>query len=457
MSAGEGTSETPVGVVRGNPRVLALVAANTFSQFGSAVAMLAFSYVSYVITDSLTATVANMAVSALPALILIRPAARLTLRFDLRWLCALLSLAKMVLFLGVGVIIASGYISFWLLFFTSLINGIIGAFTFPPWNNFLRQIAPPGRVANLDSIIMSASAFAGIVGVLCGGLMLNAWGVASLFYINALSYLLYAAPFLLFPAVRAVSTGGGRASLREAARVIRDEEALRRFVILALSVQLVAWPLLNLLPDIATDIGSNPLYFSLLLSAIYAGMALVAPILALREKKHSHWQIAMIALIILMLATITAGTSPVIDENSRLILLMVVFVPLGIALNMTSVLSSAAVQSGAPDEHEASVLAVYSAAITVITPVGALIVAGIADLTDVWVAVVVEGLGIGVLLVFLATPTMRRHFDHALQGRHHVIHRHARHHAVARTLPGEMEPVRHGHSDPVASGGPQGA
>jgi MFS family permease len=165
----------------------------------------------------------------------------------------------------------------------------------------------------------------------------------------------------------------------------------------------------------------------------------------------------MIALVILMLATITAGVSPVINEGGRLILLMVVFVPLGMALNMTSVLSSAAVQSSAPDEHEASVLAVYSAAITVITPVGALIVAGIADLTDVWVAVVVEGLGIGVLLVFLGTPTMRRHFDHALHNRHYVIHRHARHHAVARTLPGEMEPVRHDHTDPVASGGPPGA
>lgn len=457
MSADEGTSETPPGVLRGNPRVLVLVAANTFSCFGSAVAMLAFSYVSYVLTGSLAATVAIMAVSALPALVLIQPAARLTMRYDLRLLCAVLALAKMALFLGVGLIFSTGYITFWLLFFTSLINGIIGAFTFPPWNNFLREIAPAGRVADLDSVLMSASAIAGIAGVLCGGLMLNGWGLASLFYVNALSYALYAIPFLLFPPVRAVLADRKRASIREAARVIRDEEALRRFVILALVVQLVAWPLLNLLPDIATTIGPNPLYFSLLLSAVYAGMSLVAPILALREKHYSHWQIAMVALTILMLATIVVGLAPVIDENSRLMLLMVLFVPLGMALNMTSVLTSAAVQSGAPDEHEANVLAVYSAAITVITPVGALIVAGIADLSDVWVAVVVEGLGIGVLLAFLATPAMRRHFDHSLKDREHVILRHARHHAVARTLPGEMEPVRHADSDPVASGGPPGA
>jgi len=217
---------------------------------------------------------------------------------------------------------------------------------------------------------------------------------------------------------------------------------LRRFVIVALVVQLVAWPLLNLLPQISTTIGPNAVIFSLLLSSIYAGMALVAPILALREKRRSPWQIAMVALIILMTATIIVGISPLIDDNSRLILLMVALIPLGMALNMTTVLSSAAVQSGAPDEHEANVLAVYSAGITVITPVG---------------AVVVEALGIGVLLAFLATPRMRRHFDQALGDKHHVIQRHARHGAVRRNLPGDLEPVQGSDGDPVISGGPQGA
>ena len=162
----------------------------------------------------------------------------------------------------------------------------------------------------------------------------------------------------------------------------------------------------------------------------------------------------MVALIILMTATIIVGVSPLIDDNSRLILLMVAFIPLGMALNMTTVLSSAAVQSGAPDEHEASVLAVYSAGITVITPVGALIVAAIADATNVWAAVVVEALGIGVLLAFLATPRMRRHLDHTLSGQHHVIHRHALHGAVGRNLPGDLEPVRGRDGDSAISGDP---
>ncbi len=439
----------PSGIIRGHPRILTLVAANTFSQFGSAVSMLAFSYFSYVITGSLIASVVVMAASALPALVLIKPAARLTMRFDLRGLCAALAVAKMALFLLAGIIVGLGYVSFWLLLAISLVNGIIGAFTFPPWNNFLRKTAPAGRIADLNAVLLSASAIAGIAGVLAGGLMLDAWGVASLFYVNAISYAVYAVPFALFPPVRAVKSGTARTSMREAARVIRDDDVLSRFVMVALVVQLVAWPLLNLLPQISTILGSNAVIYSLLLSSIYAGMALVAPILSLREKRRSPWQIAMGALLILMIATLIVGVSPLIDDgSSRLILLMVAFIPLGMALNMTTVLVSAAVQSGAPDEYEASVLAVYSAGITAITPVGALIVAGIAEATNVWAAVVMEALGIGVLLAFLSTPRMRRRFNEVLRDKHHAIRRHALHGAVARNLPGDLEPVLGSDRDP---------
>ncbi|MFM8240066.1 MAG: MFS transporter, partial [Actinomycetota bacterium] len=364
---------------------------------------------------------------------------------------------KAALFILVGVLLDLGYLSFWLLFVTSLLNGILGAFIFPAWNDFVREIAPGGRVAALDSALMSFSAIAGIFGVIVGGLMLDAWGPGSLFLLNGFSYVVYAIPLALFPAVRAAPVGTGRGSMGEALRVVHDTEALRSFVIIAVMVQLVAWPLLNLLPQISTDIGENAIIFSLLLSSLYAGMALVAPILTIREKQYSHWHIAIVALIILMIATTLVALAPLVSEGVRLVVLMIVLVPLGMALNMTSVLTSAAVQTGAPREHVPGVLALYSALITVIAPVGALVITGIADASSVWIAVLVEALGIGALLLYLSSPRVRAHLVTALSDRHHVVRHHARHGSVARTLPGDVTPVgRHG-PDPVASGGPPGA
>lgn len=457
MSADFASGEAPKGVLRGAPRLQVLVAVYTFSNFGSAVAMLAFTYVSYVITGSLMAAVIIAAVSALPALVLVRPATSLTLSYDLRWVCGWLAMLKAALFVVVGVLLDLGYLSFWLLFFTSLANGILGAFIFPAWNDFVREIAPGGRVAALDSALMSFSAIAGIFGVIVGGLMLDAWGPGSLFLLNGFSYVLYAIPFALFPAVRAAPVGTGRGSLGESLQIVRDTEALRSFVIIAVMVQLVAWPLLNLLPEISTNIGSNAIIFSLLLSSLYAGMALVAPILSIREKRYSHWHIAIVALIILMIATGLVALSPMVGEGARLVVLMVVLVPLGMALNMTSVLTSAAVQTGAPREHVPGVLALYSALVTVVAPVGALVITGIADASNVWVAVLVEALGIGVLLLYLASPRVRGHFVTALAGRHHVVHHHARHGSVPRTLPGDVTPVGRHRADPVALDGPPGA
>lgn len=457
MGADDGTSEGPSGVLRGQPRVQILVAVYTFSSFGSAVAMLAFTYVSYIITGSLMAAVVIAAVSALPALVLMRPATRLTLRHDLRWACGWLLMLKAALFIIVGVVLDLGYLNFWVLFFTSLLNGILGAFIFPVWNDFVREIAPGGHVAALDSALMSFSAIAGIFGVIAGGLMLDAWGAGSLFILNGVSYVVYALPLALFPAVRAAPTGDTRTSLRDAGRVVIDSQALRSFVIVAVIVQLVAWPLLNLLPQIATGIGTSAVIFSLLLSSVYAGMSLVAPILSIREKQYSHWHIAIVALIILMIAIALVALAPLISEGIRLVVLMIVLVPVGMALNMTSVLTSAAVQSGAPREQEAGVLALYSAVITVITPVGALLITGVADAWNVWIAVLIEALGIGVLLVYLSSPRVRAHLVSALDTHRELLKRHARHGAVARTLPGEMEPVRRAGRDPVASGGPPGA
>ena len=457
MSADPGASEGPTGVLRGHPRVAALVAAYTVSNFGSAVAMLAFTYVSYVITGSLVATVVVMAASALPAVILMRRATRLAQRFDLRWSLGLLTLGKAALFFIVGILIYLGYLSFWLRLVTSLVNGILGALIFPGWNDFLRIVAPGGRVADLDSVLMSYSAIAGIVGVIVGGLMLDAWGPGSLFIVNALSYVLYVVPLALFQPMRPTQDSDAHVSMREGASLIRDTQALRRFVVIALVVQLLAWPILNLLPNVAVGIGSSAVIFSLLLSSIYAGMALVAPILHFREKRYSQWHIAIVALIILTIATALVSVGPFLSSSLRLLVLMVVLVPLGMALNMTSVLTAAAVQSGAPDNQESEVLAVYSAAVTVIAPIGALAISAIADTWNVWLAVLVEAFGIGVLLIYFLTPKVRATVTGLSANRGHLVNAQVIHGAITRTLHGDVGPIRGLGSDHVASGGPPGA
>ncbi|MBM3685989.1 MAG: MFS transporter [Actinobacteria bacterium] len=446
MTADKGSSASSSmpghpGSMRGHPRVVALVAANTVSSFGSAVSVLAFTYVSFVITGSLLAAVVIMAAQALPAPLLVKPAKALDLRFDARLVVAGASAARLILFASVAAIVMAGDVSFALLFVTALCSGVIGALNFPSWSRFLRAIAPGGDLMHLSSTLSSLSAVAGIAGVICGGFLLDWWGAAGLFIVNAASYAFPLVAVLLFPAIAPPSEVGDRVRAADAIRLVRETDLLRRFVIIALCLQIVVFPIFKLLPKIATDISTSAVTFSLLLASLYAGMALVAPMLTWREKHFSHWQIAYIAMIIVMVTLALVAIVHQTMQDLRLVLLMVVLVPLGLALNMANTVVDAAVASAATGAKEAEVLAVHSAFVTVAAPIGALIVTGLADAAGIVAAVLVEAGAIALLLTYLGRSRVRADLRALLAERAEIVHLHAAHGPGSHGLPGEFPPI----------------
>lgn len=445
--------------LRGHPRVRALVAANTVSALGSAVSTLAFTYVSYVITGSLLAAVVIMAAQALPASLLIKPAKVLALRCDPRLVVATAAAAKIALFGSVAAVVLAGDVSFALLLATALASGIVGALSFPSWSRFLHFIAPGGNIIRLSSTLSSLSAAAGIAGVIIGGLLLDWWGAAGLFIVNAVSYAFPLVAVLVFPPIAPPNDSGSAVRASDAIRLVRDTEMLRRFVMIALCLQIAVFPIFKLLPKIATDISTSAVTFSLLLASLYAGMALVEPVLTWRERRFSHWQIAYIAMTIVMttLALVALVHSTVADL--RLVLLMVVLVPLGLALNMANTVVNAAVASAASGAKQAEVLAVHAAFVTVAAPVGAIIITGIADAGGIVPALLVETGAIALLLGYLGRSRVRGDVSALLAERPELVHLHAAHGPGGHGLPGEFDPVHvTGASTPSRSiQGPTGA
>ena len=437
-----GASAVPSESLRAHPRLLVLIAAEGVSAFGAAVAMIAFSFVSYQVTGSLVAAVITMAAQALPAPLLMRPAKALALRFDLRWVLVTSHLAKAVLFLAVALFVSRGAISFTLLLVVALISGTIGALSFPSSSELRHQVAPPGKLVRLNSTTSSLCALASIAGVLVGGALFDSLGASSLFVVDGLTQLFPLVAVLLFGPLRVPASNAQGAGITGAFQLVRQTATLRRFVIIAVILQLIAWPILKLLPRVSSEISASATTFSLLLACVYAGMALVAPVLAWRERRFSHWTIALVALCILTLALSLFSLAPVAQEEVRLIALMIVLVPLGLSLSMATTLASAAVQLASPGALEAEVLAVHSAIITVLAPVGAIVITSIAGAWSVWAAVAVEAIGIVALLAYVGRPTIRHEFDVLLHGKGQVLHGYAVHAVPAHALPGSVETIR---------------
>jgi MFS family permease len=381
-----------------------LVAGSSISSLGSGVASLAFSYISYKISGSLAIAVIVLALQSLPSAFLIKPAAYLASRYDLRRVVAGAEIAKFVIYAVVGALVLMGYLSLGLLMVTALVSGSVSALNYPAWNKLLVRVAPQGQLDRLDASLSSWGAVAGILGVLIGGQMLDGLGAASLFFVNAISYLFPLVAVLRQPAMppEPMPPGTKAESFVSDARLLFSVATLRRVVILAILLELVAWPILKLLPRVADDVDPTSQTFSLLLGAFYLGNSGVSIFLA-RGKKHYGYQAIMLAsLVVLAIALVAMWMSGLLPGGlGHVIVLMLIIAPIGLALSLVVTVISASIQLGAPDSKEIRVLAVYSAAVTLVAPIGGLAITGLVGVLDIWAVVAVEAVGVLALVAYV--------------------------------------------------------
>ncbi len=381
-----------------------LVAGSSVSSLGSGVASLAFSYISYKISGSLAVAVLVLAFQALPSALLIKPAAVIARRFALRWVVAASDAAKVLLYLVVGVLVTMGYLSLGLLFVTALISGAISAISYPAWNKLLVEVAPPGGLDRLDASLSSWGALAGIVGVVAGGQMLDHLGAGSLFFANAVCHVFPLLAALRQPTRPPAAPGAAppAGTLLQDARLLVTVATLRRVVVLAVLLELVAWPLLKLLPRMADEVDPSPQTFSLLLGAFYLGNAGVSIFLARGKKNYGYQAILFASLVVLGLSMLVMWVTGLLPGGVlHLIVLMAVLAPVGLALSLVTTVISASIQLGAPDGKEVRILAVYSAAVTLVTPIGGLAITGLVGLLDIWAVVAIEAVGVVALAAYI--------------------------------------------------------
>jgi MFS family permease len=386
-----------------------LVVGSSISSLGSGVASLAFSYISYKISGSLAIAVVVLALQSLPSAFLIKPAAHLASRYDLRLVVAGAEAAKFVIYVAVGVLVLMGYLSLGLLMVTALVSGSVSALNYPAWNKLLVRVAPQGQLDRLDASLSSWGAVAGILGVLIGGQMLDGLGAASLFFVNAISYLFPLLAVLRQPAMppEPLPPGTKSESFASDARLLFTVATLRRVVILAILLELVAWPILKLLPRVAEDVDPTSQTFSLLLGAFYLGNSGVSIFLARGKKHHGYQAIMLASLVVLAIALVAMWMSGLLPGGvGHVIVLMLIIAPIGLALSLVVTVISASIQLGAPDSKEIRVLAVYSAAVTLVAPIGGLAITGLVGVLDIWVVVAVEAIGVLALVAYVGWSSL---------------------------------------------------
>lgn len=287
--------------------------------------------------------------------------------------------------------------------------GIINAFDLPARQSFLIEMVQRGRLTN--AIALNSAAFNGarILGPLMAGFAIAYTGVATCFYINALSFLAAIAALIkikgtpLKPTPLTIGSGTKDIfrnyinDLREGLLFIRGNKDILRIMMLVAIFSLFGIPFVTLLPVFAEDIlmvGAKGLGY--LGGASGIGAFTAALIIAYRGEIRAKGILMSIAALIFSLSLMAFSVSRYYTAS----LIILIFTGWGIVTFLA--LGNSFVQLTVPDELRGRVMSVYTLLFLGLSPIGNSLIGLIADIFGAKRAIAIDSiicLTITILLV----------------------------------------------------------
>lgn len=361
--------------------------ANFISAFGSAMVGLAFVYLTYARTGSVFRTVLVTAAYTLPAAVFSVSAGRLAQHHSRRRILLVTYGLKGGVYLiaaALEIVIGLGANALILL---SLINGVIAALSYPAWAAFERDVVPAEQLDTANAFFSSLSSAAQLLGAVGGGFLIGMIGPGLVFLLNALSYLPEIFVLARFHPKEGVTVATERHQhdLRRAVAAIRADASLRRGFRSLIAVSLLAAPLFQLLPAVAAEINTGAHTLGILTATVAIGGIAVTWAMVRLRRRYERRLIVAFGVLLTGATLVGFGISNVFFDGDALYPPVIAgLMVVGLTIGLGDSALAALVQSGAPEELEGSVFAVYAIVYTAIGPLGALVLAQAAGHLDVY-------------------------------------------------------------------------
>jgi MFS family permease len=264
----------------------------------------------------------------------------------------------------------------WLIIF-SVIAGLASALIFVGSQMLLHGVAPSDhlrRVISLDSVAQSLSR---IGGPALAGLLLAVIGIPPVFLIAAFSYL----PLLGVVAVLSARVDDtqppGRPRLREAARLVRQLSLLRWAVLTAALAEMLALPLVQMMPAVTESLNRDAAdRLGVLVACVAVGS--VGQVLLVERLSARHDTRVIVGVAYAAAGALLLGLA----LNDELFVAGFILVAFGLSVSIGRTLLLTCVHVGAPDSHRHHVLSLYIFVTAAATPIGALLWGAVADLLN---------------------------------------------------------------------------
>jgi MFS family permease len=321
----------------------------------------------------------------------------------------------MALAIALTVLTATGVVEVWMIIVLALLLGCANAVDMPVRQAFAIEMVGPRDVGNAVAINSAMFNGARVVGPAVAGLTIGAFGMATAFAINALSFLAVIVSLavmrddeLLRPRLipRPRSVGAVMDNLAEGLRFVRHTP----IVLLAVTtVGLTATFGMNfqvVIPPLAQDaLGSDAAGYGFLMTASGLGALAAAVALVLSGRPR--------AIRIPLGAIVLGIASVLLAMSTSYPLSLLLMIPVGAGGIAMAATANATIQLAVPDGLRGRVMSVYTTVFSASMPVGGLLMGVIASSLGILAAVAIGGVlslacGIGALAWYLR---LRRHGD----------------------------------------------
>ncbi|MBF6589891.1 MAG: MFS transporter [Ktedonobacterales bacterium] len=294
---------------------------------------------------------------------------------------------------------ATHLVQIWHVFLLALLLGFVNAVDMPTRQAFVSEMVPPKSLLNAVSLNSAQFNASRIVGPGVAGAMIALLGIPILFLLNALSYvavivgLILMRPADLMPVPRSAATHGIarlRAIGEGAGFVLRTPIVAITFIMVTV-VGIFGFNFNVLLPLEATrGLHAGSAIFGLLSSAMGVGALSGALLLARRASAPTNRLLVGMALSFGILETSIALTGWV-PAAIALPITMALFATTGFFMSSFSAAANTRVQLSSPPELRGRVMSVYMMVFAGTTPIGNLLVSGVAGAVGVSFSFIVGG------------------------------------------------------------------
>jgi len=276
---------------------------NTVSGCGDQFFLVALPWLILQLTGSGAVLGGIMMVEAIPRAALMLIGGAVTDRVSPRKIMILTAASRTLLVAALAALIWTRHVEVWQLYLLSFFFGVADAFAAPAAQTLLPSLVAPAQLPAANALSQGTQQIAMLAMPAPAGIIVAAFGVASAFSIDAISFLfIIAALFMLRdpPQVESAAPHSNIAhSILEGLRYVKNDVALRSLLLVASVLNFcITGPLSVGVAFLAKNEFGSPTAYGLLISSVAAG-GLVGLLLAgARQQRKRGWLLLVVSAII---------------------------------------------------------------------------------------------------------------------------------------------------------------